>query len=75
MSGFFNSTSKVPPPTGPKSIRMSSNASVLFPIREEDGVKKRIEQDVLDEIESSIQSSIASKPLPFPPLEANYDLI
>lgn len=54
---------------------MSSNASVLFPIREEDGVKKRIEQDVLDEIESSIQSSIASKPLPFPPLEANYDLI
>ena len=54
MSAFFN-TSKIPPPTGPKSIRMSSNASVLFPIREEGGGigKMSINDDILDEVDSS----------------------
>jgi len=36
MSAFFNTT-KNPQPTGPKSIRMSSNASMLYPILEEGG--------------------------------------
>ena len=35
MSAFFNTTKHQQ--TGPKSIRMSSNASVLYPIREEGG--------------------------------------
>lgn len=53
MSAFFN-TSKIPPPTGPKSIRMSSNASVLFPIREEGGIgKMSINEDILNEVDSS----------------------
>lgn len=59
MSAFFNTT-KAPPPTGPKSIRMSSNASVLYPIREEGG-KMSIDEDILDEVDSSPRSSISSK--------------
>ena len=60
MSAFFN-TSKIPPPTGPKSIRMSSNASVLFPIREEGGIgKMSINDDILDEVDSSPWSSLSS---------------
>ena len=60
MSAFFN-TSKMPPPTGPKSIRMSSNASVLFPIREEGGIgKMSMNNDILDEVDSSPWSSISS---------------
>lgn len=56
MSAFFNTTKA--PPTGPKSIRMSSNASVLYPIREE-GCKMSIQEDVLSEVESSPRSSIS----------------
>jgi hypothetical protein len=56
MSAFFNST-KAPLPTGPKSIRMSSNASALYPIREEGG-KISIDEDVLDEVDSSPTSSV-----------------
>lgn len=61
MSAFFN-TSKMPPPTGPRSIRMSSNASVLFPIREEGGGigKMSINDDILDEVDSSPWSSLSS---------------
>ena len=60
MSAIFNS-SKAPPQTGPKSIRMSSNASVLFPIREEDGVKANYDEI----ISSSPKSSLSSKLLVF----------
>lgn len=60
MSAFFNTT-KYPPPTGPKSIRMSSNASMLYPIREEDGFKMSVHEDILDEVDSSPRSSISSK--------------
>lgn len=60
MSAFFN-TSKFPPATGPKSIRMSSNASMLYPIREEDGFKMSVHEDILDEVDSSPRSSISSK--------------
>ena len=59
MSAFFNTTSKIQNATGPKSIRMSSNASVLYPIREEGGGKISISENILDEIDSSARSSIS----------------
>mmetsp|Transcript_24071 Transcript_24071/g.26736 ORF Transcript_24071/g.26736 Transcript_24071/m.26736 type:complete len:141 (-) Transcript_24071:16-438(-) len=63
MSAFFNTTKILPPPpTGPKSIRMSSNASMLYPIREEAGGKVSIyEDDILDEVDSSPRSSISTE--------------
>ena len=63
MSAFFNNSAKPAPPTGPKSIRMSSNASALYPIREEIGGKLSIEDDVLDEdeMDSSRRSTVSSK--------------
>jgi len=60
MSAFFN-TSKAPAPAGPKSIRMSSNASILYPIREEKGAKMSIHEDILDEVSSSSPRSSISE--------------
>jgi len=65
MSAFFNTTKIPPPPTGPKSIRMSSNASVLYPIREEGGGKMSIDDDILDEADSSPRSSISGNLMKF----------
>lgn len=62
MSAFFNTSGKIQQPqTGPKSIRMSSNASVLYPIREEGGAKMSVDEDILGEVDSSPRSSISSK--------------
>ncbi|CAI2384292.1 unnamed protein product [Moneuplotes crassus] len=58
MNAFF-STTKIQAPTGPQSIRMSSNASILYPIREENGAKMSIDEDILDEVASS--SSISEE--------------
>lgn len=59
MSAFFNTTKA--PQTGPKSIRMSSNASMLYPIREEGNGKVSVQEDILDEVDSSPRSSLSSK--------------
>ena len=61
MSAFFNTTTKIPTATGPKSIRMSSNASALYPIREEGGGKMSISDNMLDQVDSSARSSISGK--------------